>query len=346
MAHAVGASEKPLPSFVKYRGRHFVTDQQYTRAELEELIALAIALKGLSRRKCFTPFLPGRTLAMIFEEPSTRTRVSFEAAMTELGGHAQYLRPGEIHLGVRESVKDTALVLSRLCHAIEGRLFHNETLMELARWATVPVINGLTDYDHPIQSMTDVMTILEHAGRLDGLTLAFVGCGAESTAHSVALTCSRFGINVVVAAPPDRQIAPAVQALVRANCAQSGATFTLTDDPVEAVRDADFVYTLLWWWLESEEEKVAIRAKFMPYQVNEELWAHTKPGAKFMHPLPAVRGEDVTDAIIDHPSSICWDQAENRKHFEKAVLLALIGIDELPADPDLHEIGRALLPLA
>jgi putrescine carbamoyltransferase len=344
MAKNTKQSTGALPPMAKWRGRHFVTDQDYTREELTELLQLAGALKRLWKKKCLTPFLPGRTLAMIFDQPSTRTRVSFEAAMTELGGHAQYLRPGEIHLGVRESIKDTAIVLSRLTYAIEARLLRNQDLRDLAKWATVPVINGYTDdYDHPVQSMTDVMTMMEHCGDLEGRTLAFLGCGAEGTANSVAMTCSRLGINTVFASPSDKQMVPSVQDHVRANCEKSGATFTLTDDPVAAVKDADFIYTLLWWWLESEEEKVEVRRKFMPYQINEALWAQTKPGAKFMHPLPAIRGEEVTDAIIDHPSSICWDQAENRKHFEKAVLLATIGIDELPADSDLHEIGRALL---
>lgn len=344
MAQENTDASRKLPSMAKWRGRHFVTDQEYTCEELNELLQLAIALKKVWKKKCYTPFLEGRTLAMIFDQPSTRTRVSFEAAMTELGGHGQYLRPGEIHLGARESVKDTAIVLSRLCHAIEARLLRNADLRELARWATVPVVNGYTDdYDHPIQTMTDAMTMLEHAGSLEGLTVAFVGKGAEGTAQSIAMTCSRLGVNTVFASPRDKQLDPSVQALARANCEKSGATFTMTEDAVEAVSKADFVYTLLWWWMESEEEKAEIRRKFAPYQVNAELWSHTKPGCKFMHPLPAIRGEEVTDEMIDSASSVCWDQAENRKHLEKAVLLALIGIDELPSDPDLQEIGRALL---
>ena len=196
---------------------------------------------------------------MIFEHPSTRTRVSFEAAMTELGGHAQYLRPGEIHLPGHESVKDTARVLSRLCDAIEARIAFHATLVELARWATVPVVNGLTDdYDHPVQSMTDALTILEHAGRLEGVRLAFVGKCSDAMCTSVALTCSRLGVGVALAAPPSEQMAPETQELVRANCSQSGAALTLTDDPAEAVADADFVYTVGWWWMHSEEEKEPI----------------------------------------------------------------------------------------
>lgn len=340
-----GPSSRRLPQLAKFRGRDFVTDQDYTREELVELLDLAVALKALSARKRLTPFLAGRTLAMIFEHPSTRTRVSFEAAMTELGGHAQYLRPGEIHLPGRESIKDTARVLSRLCDAIVARTAFHSSLVELAEHATVPVINGLTDdYDHPVQSMTDALTILEHAGRLEGLTLAFVGKGNDAMTNSVILTCTRLGVNVVVGAPPEAQPAPEIRALAEANSASSGATLAVTDDPVEAVKDADFVYTVLWWWLHSEEEKVKIRREFRDYQVNETLWAEAKPGAKFMHCLPAIRGEEVTDAVLDGPASIVLDQAENRKHLEKALLLALIGIDELPSESDLREMGRALLP--
>lgn len=267
-----------------------MTDQDYTRDELLALLQLAVELKASRRRRTLSPFLSGKTLAMLFEHPSTRTRVSFEAAMTELGGHAQYLRPGEIHLPGRESIKDTSIVLSRLCHAImAGTAFHT-SLVELARWATVPVVNGLTDdYDRPIQSLTDALTIWETAGRLDGLKLAFLGKVSDAMCTSVALTCSRLGIDVTLAGPADHQMAPETQALVRANCARSGATFSLTDDAAEAVADADFVYTVLWWWLEEGEAREELRRTYRPYQVNEELWAKAKPGARFMDCLPAVR---------------------------------------------------------
>jgi ornithine carbamoyltransferase len=338
------AVDAPLSSLTKFRGRHYLTDQDYTRDELLQLLQLAVQLKALWRKKSLTPYLPGKTLAMIFEHPSTRTRVSFEAAMTELGGHAQYLRPGEIHLPGRESVKDTSIVLSRLTDAIMARTAYHASLVELARWAKVPVVNGLTDdYDHPIQSLTDALTIWETAGRFEGLRLTFLGKVSDAMASSVALTCSKLGIDVVLGGPADHQMAPEMQELVRANCAESGSTLTLTDDPEEAVAGADFVYTVLWWWLEEGDEREALRRTYEPYQVNSELWARTKPGARFMDCLPAVRGEEATDAIMDGPMSLCFDQSENRKHLQKAVLLALIGIDALPADPDLHGIGEALL---
>jgi putrescine carbamoyltransferase len=333
-----------LPGLAALRGRHFFTDQDYTREELLSLLDLAAALKALYRRRPLTPFLEGRSLAMIFEHPSTRTRISFEAGMTELGGHAQCLRPGEIHLGGHETVADTARVISRLVDAIMARTAFHATLAELVEHATVPVINGLTDdYDHPVQSMTDAFTILEHCGTLEGLTCAFVGKCADAMGTSVALTMTRLGSSMVMAAPPQEQMTPEVEALARANCAQSGATLSLTEDPVAAVAQADVVFTVGWWWMQPEVEKNELRRILRPYQVNEALWEHGKPGARFMHCLPAIRGEEVTDAILDGSASIVLDEAENRKHFQKALLLALIGIEKLPADPDLREIGAALL---
>ncbi len=333
------------PDLSALRGRHFVTDQTYTRAELVGLLDLAAALKALYRRRPFTPFLEGRTLAMIFEHPSTRTRISFEAAMSELGGHAQYLRPGEIHLPGHETIADTARVVSRLVDAIMARTAFHRTLVELAEHATVPVINGLTDdYDHPVQSMTDAFTIREHLGTVEGLTCAFVGKCSDAMCTSVSLTMTKLGSSMVLAAPPEEQMAPETQALVRANCERSGAELTLTDDPQAAVRVADVVFTVGWWWMQPEDEKEELRRVLRPYQVNEALWAHAKPGAKFMHCLPAVRGEEMTDGIIDAPFSIVLDEAENRKHFQKALLLALIGVDEAPADAELAAVAETLIP--
>ncbi len=332
-----------LPDLSGLRGRHFVSDQDFTRDELLALLDLATALKEVYRRRPYTPFLRGRTLAMIFEHPSTRTRISFEAAMTELGGHAQYLRPGEIHLPGHETVADTARVVSRLVDAIMARTAYHATLVELARHATVPVINGLTDdYDHPVQSMTDALTIREHLGTVEGLTCAFIGKCSDAMCTSVSLTMTRLGSSMVLAGPPEEQMAAETLALVEKNCRHSGATVTVTDDPVAAVREADVVFTVGWWWMQPEEERERLRRTLRPYQVNEALWAHAKPGAKFMHCLPAVRGEEVTDGIIDAPFSLVLDDAENRKHFQKALLLALIGSEGVPDDPDLAPFGRAL----
>lgn len=236
-----------LPGLAALRGRHFFTDQDFSREELVALLDLAAALKALYRRRIRTPFLEDRTLAMIFEHPSTRTRISFEAGMTELGGHAQYLRPGEIHLGGHETVADTARVVSRLVDAIMARTAYHATLKELVEHATVPVINGLTDdYDHPVQSMTDAFTIYEHLGAVEGLTCAFVGKCADAMGTSVALTMTRLGSSMVMAAPPEEQMTRETQSLARANCERSGATLTLTDDPVAAIRQTNVVFTVGW----------------------------------------------------------------------------------------------------
>ena len=339
------SSSKELPGFAALRGRHYFTDQDYSREELLGLLDLAVALKALYRRRPLTPFLEGRTLAMIFEHPSTRTRISFEAGMTELGGHAQYLRPGEIHLGGHETVADTARVISRLVDAIMARTAFHATLAELVEYATVPVINGLTDdYDHPVQSMTDALTIFEHLGTVDRAHLRLRRQvrrrhGHVGGAHHDAPR-QQHDHGGAAGGADDARGGGARARQLRASPAP---TLTLTDDAVAAVAQADVVFTVGWWWMQPEDEKQELRRILGPYQVNEALWAHAKPGAKFMHCLPAIRGEEMTDAILDAPFSIILDEAENRKHFQKALLLALIGIDELPADPELQPIARALL---
>jgi ornithine carbamoyltransferase len=334
---------RELPPLAKFRGRDFVTDQVYSREELLELIHLAVVLKKLHRELHVTPFLPGRHLGMIFDDPSTRTRISFETGMTELGGHAVYLRPGEMHLPGRESVADTGRVLSRFLHAIMARTQTVAVLRELAEAASIPVINGEAgDWDHPIQSVSDALTILEYGGRLEGETMAWLGHG-DCMCNSVVLTFSRLGMNVNVATPPHFPLSEEVRAMAEENCRAFGTRLRVTEDPEEVVADADYVYTSLWWWEDSAEYVAEVRRKMRGYQVNEALWARTKPGARFMHCLPAVRGDEVTDAIIDGPASMVWDMAENRKHLQKAVVLALVGIDRLPAELDLQTIGRALL---
>ena len=331
-----------LPPLSGLRGRHYVTDMDFTHEELEALLELAVALKALRAKRRLTPFLPGRHLAMIFEAASTRTRVSFENGFAELGGNALYLRPGEIHLPGRETVGDTARTLSRMCDAIEIRTKKNETIEELARHASVPVINGMDANRHPVQSMSDMLTVLEHAGKLEGVTFAYVGDAAHPC-NSLATTATKLGLNVRIGNAAGYEISPDIRAAAAANAAASGGSFLLTNDPLEAIHDADFVYTDCWWWTGQEDEYKDRVAAFKPFQVNRELWSHTKPGAKFMHCLPAMRGEEVTDEIADSEASIIFPQAENRLHFQKALMLALIGIEELPADPDLQQIGRALL---
>jgi ornithine carbamoyltransferase len=335
-------SDQRLPGLRYLRGRDYITDIDYTRQELMDLLAVAVALKKLRAEVRYTPFLLGRHLSMIFEAASTRTRVSFENGFAELGGNALYLRPGEIHLPGRESIGDTAQTLSHLSDAIEIRSKKNETVEELARYATVPVINGMDANRHPAQSMSDALTILENAGRLEGVTFAYVGDAAHPC-NSLTTTLTKLGLSVRIGNAAGYEIDPEIKKTAERLAAENGGSFLLTDDPLEAIDGADFVYTDCWWWTGQETEYEDRVRAFKPFQVNADFWSHAKPGAKFMHCLPAMRGEEVTDDVIDSRASIVFPQAENRMHFQKGLMLALIGIDELPADPDLQPIGRALL---
>ena len=331
-----------LPGLKYLRGRNYLTDLDFTRKELEDLLVLAVHLKKLRSEMRLTPFLPGRHLAMIFEASSTRTRVSFENGFAELGGNAIYLRPGEIHLPGRETVGDTAAVLSRMNDAIEIRSKKNETIEELARHATVPVINGMDSNRHPAQSMSDAFTILEQVGKLDGVTFAYLGDAAHPC-NSLSTTLTKLGLNVRIGNATGYEMDPELQKTARMLAEENGGSFLLTHDPLEAIEGADFVYTDCWWWTGQEAEYEDRIKAFTPFQVNGNLWAKTKPGAKFMHCLPAMRGEEVTDEVADSDASIIFGQAENRLHFQKALMLALIGIDEMPTDSRLAPIAKALL---
>jgi putrescine carbamoyltransferase len=304
--------------------RHFIDTQDFTKAELLEMIALTRLIKEADRQGATPKLLQDASLAMIFEEPSTRTRVSFEVAMTELGGHALYLKPGEIHLGTRESLYDTAKVLSRMCDVIEARTLKHATIAELARHAEVPVINGLTDYNHPTQVVCDVLTMIEHmpAGKkLEDLNVTFIG-DATNVLSSLMLICTRLGMHFTQSAPKKYQAPAEWQAWAQANCVESGGSLRITESPLEAVRQADFIYTDLWWWVGQEDQIPERRAAFMPsYQVNRELFNKAPLHAKFMHCLPASRGVEATDEILDHPRSIIFDQSENRLHTEKGLLV-------------------------
>jgi len=307
--------------------RHFIDTQDFTKPELLDIIALARKIKAADQQGCTPKLLQDASLAMIFEEPSTRTRVSFEVAMTKLGGHALYLKPGEIHLGVRESIYDTAKVLSRMCDIIMARTLKHATITELALHADVPVINGLTDYNHPTQVVCDVLTMIEHmpAGKtLEELNVTFIG-DATNVLSSLMLICTKLGIRFTHAAPKKYQ--PPVEWLrwARANCAESGGALTITQDPLEAVKAADFIYTDLWWWVGQEDQIPERRRAFMPaYQVNLELFSKAPSHCQFMHCLPASRGVEATDEVMDHPRSIIFDQSENRLHTEKALLVYLL----------------------
>jgi putrescine carbamoyltransferase len=307
--------------------RHFIDTQDFSKKELLDIIELTLNIKSADKQGCTPKLLQDASLAMIFEEPSTRTRVSFEVAMTELGGHALYLKPGEIHLGVRESIYDTAKVLSRMCDVIEARALKHVTVTDLARYSDVPVINGLTDYNHPTQVVCDMTTMIEHmpsGKKLEDLNVTFIG-DATNVLSSLMLICTRMGLHFTHAAPRKYQAPAEWQAWAQKNCQESGGSLTVTDDPVAAVREADYIYTDLWWWVGQEEQIPERRAAFMPaYQVNRTLFEKAPSHCKFMHCLPASRGVEATDEVMNHPRSIIFDQSENRLHTEKGLLVYFV----------------------
>jgi putrescine carbamoyltransferase len=303
--------------------RHFIDTQDFSRSELLSIIDLARQLREADRVGACPRLLDGASLGMLFEEHSTRTRVSFEVAMTRLGGHALYLEPGEIHPGQRESIEDAANVLERMVDVIEARTPDYSTLVRLALEADVPVINGLTDYNHPTQALCDVMTMMEHAEAGKPLTdcrVVFVG-DATSVCNSLALICTQMGMHFTQAAPSRYQIDATVQEIARRNCQTSHGTLTVTDDVVSAVRDADFLCTGPWWWTGQEAEAAELSAAFMPaYQLNGELLSRAPSFCRVMHCLPAARGVEATSEVLDSPRSIIFEQAENLLHIEKGLL--------------------------
>ena len=307
--------------------RHFINTQDFSKKELLELIELTQMLKAADKQGVTPHLLQNASLAMIFEEPSTRTRISFEVAMTELGGHALYLKPGEIHLGVRESLTDTSKVISRMVDVIMARTLKHETITKLTETATVPVINGLTDFNHPTQVVCDILTMIEHKPvnkKLEDLNVTFIG-DATNVLSSLLFICTKMGMNFTHAAPVKYQSPIEWQKIGYQNCEKSGGTLTITDDPIKAVKNADFIYTDLWWWVGQEAEIPEREAAFMPkYQVNLNLLQQAPPHCKFMHCLPASRGVEATDEVMDSPQSIIYDQSENRLHTEKGILVWLV----------------------
>ncbi len=307
--------------------KHFIDTQDFSKEELLNLIELIRMIKKADKQGATPKLLEGASLAMLFEEPSTRTRISFEVGMAELGGHALYLKPGEIHLGVRESLGDTSQVISRYVDVIMARTLKHETMLGLVKDATVPVINGLTDYNHPTQVVCDVLTMIEHAPagkKLEDFNVTFIG-DATNVLSSLMLICTRLGMNFTHAAPKKYQAPAQWMQWAEENCKISGGTVKVTEDPVEAVKNADFIYTDLWWWVGQEAEIPEREKAFMPrYQVNMDLLRKAPSHCKFMHCLPASRGVEATDEVMDSPQSVIFDQAENRLHTEKGLLVWLV----------------------
>ncbi len=304
----------PIPEFSDKSPKHLTSDLDLTTEALSNVLDLAAQMKRTPAR--FSQTLAGRYLGLLFEKPSLRTRVTFELAMKQLGGDVVTCT-GPI--GEREPVKDVARNLDRWTNGIVARVFSQTTIDELARWSNVPVINALSDLYHPCQALADVLALKEHFGRLDHLKLAFVGDG-NNVAHSLMLTAARLGVHVVVATPhgygPNAKIAEQAATLGKV---------TLTNDPAKAVAHAHAVYTDVWTSMGQESQAVERARKFAPYQVNEALFAQARPDAIFMHCLPAKRGLEVTDEVMEAPRSVVFDQAENRLHAQKALLLTLLG---------------------
>jgi len=303
--------------------QHLLDFDTYTTSDILALLALAKELKAARKRGEQTHLLTGKTLAMIFEKASTRTRVSFEVGMYELGGHALYLGSDATQLGRGEPLSDTARVLSRYVHGIMMRTYGHAIVQELAKWSSVPVINGLTDEHHPCQALADLLTIEEHFGQLRGVTLAYVGDG-NNIAHSLLQACALTGVNIRVAAPSGYEPQAAIVAFAQRAATRMGSEVVVTHDLGSAVAGADIVYTDVWASMGQEAESIARKAVFAPFQVTETLLAAAGPNALFMHDLPAHRGEEVTADVIDGARSIVFDQAENRLHAQKALLARLL----------------------
>ena len=294
--------------------RHLLSINDLSREDALFLLAEAVRLKQKLRVNpaLQRETLRGQTLAMIFEKPSLRTRVSFDVGMNQLGGHSIYLAPADIGLGSRESIPDVARVLGRMCDGIMARVFKHETVVELAQWANVPVINGLCDIEHPCQALADLLTLHECKG-LEGRKIAYVGDG-NNVCNSLMLLCSKLGVEFAVATPEG--YAPDEKFVERAR--QDGKV-SVTNDAVEAVQNADAVYADVWTSMGQEESARRLEV-FPPYQINEELMSHAKPDAIVLHCLPAHRGEEITERVLESPQSRVWEQAENRLHAQKAVL--------------------------
>ncbi len=306
------------------KGRDLLTLQDYTREEIMFILETAKMLKQrYYSGERVIPILKGKTLAMIFQKPSTRTRVSFEVAMLQLGGFVLYLSWNELQLGRGETIADTARVLSRYVDSVMARVYKQSDLEELAKYADIPIINGLSDLYHPCQALGDMLTIWEKKGRLKDLKIAWVGDG-NNVANSLIIISTKLGLDIAVATPKGYEPPKHVIEWAYENARESGSKITLTNDPSEAVKDADVIYTDVWVSMGQEKEKEIRLRVFRPYQVNKELIKKAKENVIFMHCLPAHRGEEVTDEVIDGPWSVVWDQAENRLHAQKAILSLLL----------------------
>lgn len=302
----------------------FLAIADHSPAEIQSLLDLAITLKKEHQKGGNKPILKGKALAMVFQKPSLRTRVSFEMGMQHLGGHAIYIGPQEIGLGQRESIADVARVLDGYVDGMMARVFAHQHVLDLAKWSQKPVINGLSDYNHPCQGLADALTIFEHyKGKIKGLKVVYVGDG-NNVAVSVMHVSAKLGMDFAIANPAGYDIVPAAVELGKQFAKASGSIITMLTDPNETVKDADVIYTDTWTSMGQEEETKKREAVFPPYQVNMAMLKKAKPTCVVMHCLPAHRGHEITDEVADGPQSLLFPQAHNRLHAQKALLAKLL----------------------
>jgi ornithine carbamoyltransferase len=308
--------------------KHFLDIADFSSSEVEDLLKLAVKLKDQYRKGIYRPLLKDKVLAMVFQKPSLRTRVSFDMAMRTLGGDALYLSPQEIGLGKRESIADVARVLSGYVQAVMARVFSHEHILELAKWSSVPVINGLSDYNHPCQALADALTIYEEFGGLNGLTVSYIGDG-NNVAVSLMKVVTKLGANFRIANPEGYDMPQVSIEQGKMFASTSGGSVTLFREAEEAAENADVIYTDTWTSMGQLEETAKRQQVFPPYQVNQDIVKLASPKVIVMHCLPAHRGEEITDEVADGPHSRLFPQAENRMHAQKAILVDLLG-----GDPD------------
>ncbi len=308
--------------------KHFLSINDLTKEEITEVIKNAIKLKSELYKKGANPeYLKNKSMAMIFEKPSLRTRLSFEIGMTQLGGHAIYLGPNDIGLGTRESIPDIGTVTSSMADIIMARTFKHETLIELAKYSQVPVINALSDLEHPCQILADLQTIYEQTGKLSGLTIAFVGDGNNNVTHSFALAATKLGMHFKYASPKGYQMNKVVESKAKEIAKANKLVFEASHNPLQVLKNTDVVVTDTWVSMGQESEKDKRLSIFKNYQITSKLMSMANSGAIFMHCLPAHRGYEVSSDVIDGPQSVVFQEAENRLHAQKALILFLINID-------------------